>query len=213
MIYEVNSFLEELMGRITVVLIAFIMAFALASGSMAAETGKKAKSAVQGMSDEELIRTARSAAPPHISDNAAIMAIGKDGKLRTLKEGTNEFTCLPDLSGQERPDPICGDRAATQWITSMLNKEPRPANTAPGIAYMGQGGWHFEKDGKIVMDPATPGADRMKEPPHWMVFWPVTPEVSALPDEPSRFGAYVMYPDSPYAHLMIYQDPMQIPRG
>ena len=200
------------MRRLTVILSAIALVFAYASGPMAADTGKKAKSAVEGMSDDELITTARGAAPAHISDNAAIIAPGKDGKLRTLKEGTNEFTCLPDLSGQEVPDPICGDRAATQWITSMINKEPRPANIEPGIAYMARGGWHWEKDGQVVMDPSTAGAERMKEPPHWMVFWPIAPEASALPDEPNSFGAYVMYPDSPYSHLMIYQDPMQIPR-
>lgn len=212
MIYEANSFLEERMGRLTAILSVFAFVIAFSAGSIAAQ-GENAKSAAEGMSDEELIRTARSAAPPHISDNAAVMAIGKDGRLRTLKEGTNGFTCLPDLSGQETPDPVCADRAGTQWIISFINKEDRPANTEPGIAYMGQGGWHFEKDGRAVMDPATPEAERMKEPPHWMVLWPIAPGVSALPDKPGRFGSYVMYPGTPYAHLMVHQDPMQIPTG
>ena len=172
--------------------------------------GAQNKSASSSMNDEELIRTAMSAAPPHISRDAAIMAKGPDGKLRVLREGTNEFTCIADLSGQESPDPICADRAATSWTTSFLNGEPKPANTEPGVAYMGLGGWHWEKDGQIVMDPATPGAKKVKEPPHWMITWPFDAQKTALPLNPSRFGAYLMYP-GPYGHLMIDQDPMKLP--
>ncbi len=201
------------MRRLTLIFSAVALIAAFAPASMAADTGTTTKSAVEGMSDDELTRIARSAAPPHISDNASIAVMGKDGKLRTIKQGTNEFTCFPDLSGQEAPDPACADRAGTQWITSFINKEEKPANTEPGVAYMGQGGWHFEKDGKAVIDPATPGAERMKEPPHWMLLWPIAPETSAMPDEPGSFGTYVMYPDTPYAHLMVHQNPMQLPRG
>lgn len=169
------------------------------------------KAAIQSMSEEEIIRTARSAAPPHISREATIMAPGPDGKLAVVKEGTNEFTCIADLSGQEAPDPVCADKAATAWFTSMLKGEERPANTEPGIAYMGLGGWHWEKDGQIVMDQSTPGARRVKEPPHWMILWPVDAKEAALPEKPTRFGAFVMFPDTPYAHLMINQDPKNLP--
>lgn len=181
------------------------------AGSYTEAAAQQGKSAARGMSDEELIKTAMSAAPPHISRAATIMAAGPDGKLRVLKEGTNEFTCIADLSGQESPDPVCADKAATAWVTSMFNKEEKPANTVPGISYMGLGGWHWEKDGQVVMDPATPGAKRVKEPPHWMIMWPVDARETALPDKPTRFGAYVMYQGTPYAHLMIHQDPMKLP--
>lgn len=169
-----------------------------------------AKPAVSSMSDEELTRTAMSAAPAHISRAATIMAPGPDGKLRVLREGTNGFTCIADLSGQEAPDPICADKAGTAWVSSFLNGEPKPANTEPGIAYMGLGGWHWEKDGQIVMDPTTPGAKKVKEPPHWMILWPFDAEKTALPLAPSKFGTYLMYP-GPYGHLMIHQDPMKLP--
>lgn len=168
-----------------------------------------AKPAASSMSDEELTRTAMSAAPPHISREATIMAPGPDGKLRVLREGTNEFTCIADLSGQEAPDPVCADKAGTAWVVSLLNGEPKPANTEPGVGYMGLGGWHWEKDGRIVMDPATPGAKKVKEPPHWMILWPFDAEKTALPLMPSRFGTYLMYP-GPFGHLMVYQDPMKL---
>lgn len=188
---------------------ASVLLVGLYSQAIAQQPTKKA--AVMSMSDEEIVRTARSAAPPHISRDATILAPTPEGKLRTVQEGTGQFTCIADLSGQEAPDPVCADKSGIAWFTSMLNDDPRPANTEPGIAYMGLGGWHWEKDGQIVMDQATPGARRVKEPPHWMILWPVDAREAALPDRPTRFGAFVMFPDTPYSHLMINQDPKNLP--
>lgn len=162
-----------------------------------------------GMTDEELIKTALSAAPSHISDNATIVQVDKAGKIRTLRQGTNEFTCLPDISAQETPDPFCGDKNAVDWLLSSVRGEPRPANTDAGIGYMAKGGFHWERDGQVVM-PDEPGARRVKEPPHWMVFFPPDTDISSFPVRPGKFGAYVMYEGTPYAHLMIYQDPNRI---
>lgn len=196
--------MRKIMAIITCLFLAGVNAEAFAQQTTT-------KAAIEGMSDVEIIRTAKSAAPAHISRDATIMAPAPGGQLRTVKQGTGEFTCIADLSGQEVPDPVCADKAATEWFISMLKGDPQPANTEPGIAYMGLGGWHWEKDGQVVMDPATPGAKRVKEPPHWMILWPVDAKVAALPEKPNRFGAFVMFPDTPYAHLMINQDPRNIP--
>lgn len=189
-----------------------LAAFFYLSFSSMAQAQEKPIPAIQKMTEEQMISTAQSAAPPDISKEATIMVPGPDGQMRVAKQGTNNFTCIPDISGQEAPDPFCGDEAATQWIMDAMNKEERPTNSRPGIAYMAQGGWHWEKDGKIVMDPAEPGAKRVKEPPHWMIMWPFAPEEAELPVKPSRFGAYIMYEGTPYAHLMIHQDPKNLAR-
>lgn len=166
------------------------------------------KKSVKDMTTDELIRIALGGAPEHISKDASVMVHGPDGKLVEVKKGKNGFTCLPDMSGQEDPDPVCADPAGFSWITDMMEKAPKPRNDHPGIAYMARGGWHWEKDGSIV-DATMPGAMRVKEPPHWMVFWPFGAQ-SMLPPYPDRFGAYIMYEGTPYAHLMIYQDPSRL---
>ena len=51
------------------------------------------------------------------------------------------------------------------------------------------------------------GAKVVKEPPHWMVLWPFDTAATQLPTVPNPSGVYIMFEDSPYAHLMIYQDP------
>ncbi|MBI5971285.1 MAG: hypothetical protein HY884_09055 [Deltaproteobacteria bacterium] len=204
------------MKKLIAGLTAVVLVFAVVSAEAAAKGKKgktaktmKAKKGVKDMTTDELIRTALGGAPEHISKDASVMIHGLDGKLVEVKKGANGFVCLPDMSGQEDPDPICADDAGFVWLTDMLNGTPKPVNASPGIAYMAKGGWHWEKDGKTV-DSTMPGAKRVKEPPHWMIFWPFGAKESMLPLYPDRFGAYIMYEGTPYAHLMIYQDPARL---
>jgi hypothetical protein len=109
---------------------------------------------------------------------------------------------LPD------PDPMCKDAAVQQWMNNLMDNAPKPTNTVPGIAYMARGGSHFEKGGKVVM--SGEGAKTVKEPPHWMLMWPFDAEATKLPIAPNASGVYIMFEGSPYAHLMIYQDPKKM---
>ncbi|MBI5344535.1 MAG: hypothetical protein HZB83_04245 [Deltaproteobacteria bacterium] len=201
------------MKKYLVFLVALAFFLGLASAPMAGENAKAMKGGmkmemkgIKGMSRDGLIKLAQSAAPLSISWEATILVPTEGGKLAEAKKGTNGFTCLPDISGQEEPDPICADPAATQWLMDLVNKKAKPTNAVPGIAYMAKGGWHWEKDGRIV-DMGAPGANRVKEPPHWRVFWPFESRVTRLPDYPGKFKTYVMYDGTPYSHLMIYQNP------
>ena len=160
---------------------------------------------VKAMSERDQTALALSAAPARISKDAGVMIYGADGKLTEAKKGTNGFTCIPTVMNLPVPDPICMDAASNQWMTDVMNNAPKPSNTVPGIAYMARGGSHFEKNGKVVM--AGEGAKVVKEPPHWMVMWPFDPAASQLQTVPNPSGVYIMFEGSPYAHLMIYQDP------
>lgn len=165
---------------------------------------------VPKLSESDQIRLAMSAAPDTIAKNAAIVALDQNGALVTVKEGTNQFTCLADLPGTPKADPVCADPNAMQFLTSLLEGEPRPANKAPGIAYMANGGQHWHKDGKILMQEEQ-GARLVDEPPHWMITWPFDPKTTGLPTGENPGGVYIMWEGTPYAHLMIYQDPNKLP--
>ena len=55
------------------------------------------------MTDEELIKLALSAAPEAISKDATVITVGDDGKIRTLRPGSGQWTCMPgptDIAGQ-----------------------------------------------------------------------------------------------------------------
>jgi hypothetical protein len=167
------------------------------------------KSGIKGMSKDALMKLALSAAPEHISKNAAVKIPDEKGQLVEVKAGTNGFTCIPTVNNGPEPDPMCMDAAVGQWVADLMNKAPKPTNTVPGISYMGRGGHHWEKDGKILME-EEPGAVSVKEPPHWMMMWPFDAKTAGLPSMPNPGGAYVMFDGTPYAHLMVYQDPNKL---
>ena len=195
----------SLIGIITFSLSLATVSTAEEKHKMGAEGG----TGIKGMSKEELIKLALSAAPANIAKDASVMIPGEEGKMVEAKKGTNGFTCFPDMNGQPVPDPICSNPAASQWVSDLMSGAPKPTNTVPGISYMARGGWHFEKDGKIVMK-NEPGAKLVKEPPHWMVLWPFDSKASGLPTLPGALGTYVMWDGTPYAHLMVEQDPKGI---
>jgi hypothetical protein len=195
------------MKQILHFLFAIVLTITITSLAMAGEKKKmKGESPIKSMSKEQLIKLAESAAPAGISKDATIMVPGEDGKLMEARKGTNGFTCIPDVDGLSKPDPICFDQPTGQWVNDLMSGAPKPTNTAPGISYMAQGGWHFEKDGMILMK-NEPGAKTMREPPHWMVVWPFDSKATGLPSMPAKHGTYVMWDGTPYAHLMIHQDP------
>lgn len=171
--------------------------------------GMPEKGGIRFKSKEEQIRVALSAAPPEIAKEATVKVYDADGKLIEAKKGTNGFVCYPDISNLSHPDPICNNPAAEQWFNDLLSGKEKPTNSTPGISYMAAGGWHFEKEGKIVMADG-PGVKKVSEPPHWMVFWPFDSKMTGLPSHVNSLGTYIMFEGTPYAHLMVYQHPMGI---
>ncbi len=168
------------------------------------------------MSQDQLTTLALSAAPSHIAKEAAVMLQGEDGKLVEARKGTNGFTCVP-MADPNVPtlDPMCMDQAAFQWLTSQMNKEPKPANTAPGITFMAKGAHGWVKDGKLLTKKEQ-GAKLVHFPPHWMISWPFDSKTSGFPDcardpeKVSRSGKTCIAEDgSPFAFLVIHQDPMK----
>jgi hypothetical protein len=47
------------------------------------------------MTDEEIIKSAMSAAPEAIGKGATIIDVGSDGKIRVVRQGSNQFTAWP----------------------------------------------------------------------------------------------------------------------
>ena len=183
-------------------------------GAIAADKPAKKGGAkdLKSMSQDEQIKMALSAAPAYIAKDAGVMLPGEDGKLTEVRKGTNGFTCIPSVNTRPEPDPMCFDAAVGQWVDAMMNKKDKPDNTVPGISYMARGGYHWEKDGKVLME-EEPGAKLVKEPPHWMMMWAFTSQDTKLPNTPNPSGVWIMFDGSPFAHLMVYQDPGKMKPG
>lgn len=177
--------------------------------AMAEEKSPDRRAAKSPPSRDDLIQTALSAAPAQIAREAGVLLPDADGKLVEVRKSGNGFHCIPSVNHRPEPDPMCFDAAVGQWVQSLEAKAEKPANTVPGIAYMARGGYHWEKDGVVVME-EQPGAKLVKEPPHWMLMWPFSSAATKLPTRPNPSGAWIMFDGNPYAHVMIYQDPAKM---
>jgi hypothetical protein len=101
------------MRKLTILTVATVAMAALAVGPAAAD-------------DAELIKSAESAAPAAVGAGATIYAVGADGAMRTVREGTNGFWCMPDSPATPGPDPMCGDANAMEWAMAWIGKTEPP---------------------------------------------------------------------------------------
>src|ERR1700739_1766959 len=92
--------------------------------------------------DTEKIANAMSAAPPAVSRDATIAEMREDGSMKVLRQGTSEWTCVPDDPSSPGNDPMCLDPNAMEWLHALMTQSPSPPNKV-GFIYMLQGGWDF----------------------------------------------------------------------
>ena len=152
---------------------------------------------------EEKITNAMSAAPETVAKDATVLdwptVAGKD--FVELRKGTSEWTCLPDDLTTPSNDPICVDGMAMKWFQAYMgHKTPKIAQA--GVGYMLQGGGTASNTDPSATKPAD-GETWMKEPPHIMIF-PTSPaDPKVYGSNPDSGGPWVMWPNTPYAHLMV----------
>jgi hypothetical protein len=159
-----------------------------------------AGSAASAQGNDALIKDALSAAPPMIAKTAMV----KDWNGTMLREGSDEYVCLPthpDKRAKGEKEPMCLDKVWLAWGDAWMNKKPFKAENV-GIAYMLAG-----DTGASNTDPyaATQTHDNhwIAERPHVMVLLPDPAQLDALPTDPSKGAAYVMWKGTPYAHIMV----------
>src|SRR6059058_413256 len=161
-----------------------------------------AKKAAAKPSDAELIASAMKAAPASVAKGATIVTMETGGAMRTLRKGTNGFTCMPDNPETPGPDPMCFDKNAGAWIDAYLHHQTPPAGKI-GLMYMLAGGTDASNTDPYAAKP-TASNHWIKTGPHVMIvgadasFYDTYPK-SADPDTKSP---YVMWAGTPYQHLM-----------
>ncbi len=166
----------------------------LAAVSIAATV---AVASAAGETKDQKIARALSAGPPSVTAHATVADMDAKGNMTVLRKGINGWTCMPGHRGVIGDDPFCGDAAAMQWGDDWGKHKPKPTNGKPGIMYMLAGASDWS-----ASDPWATKGTPIKEPPHWMIMWPVEKN-SGLPTTPRDTGTWIMYAGTPYAHLMI----------
>lgn len=149
------------------------------------------------------IASAMTAAPPAISAEATIVdnAVDDAGKYVLLREGSNGWTCFPDIPASPGNDPACYDATWMDWNYAFLSGEA-PSPAVPGLAYMLQGGSDASNTDPMATEPA-PGEDWVPSAPHVMILMPGELDPKVFSTDHDSGQPYIMWAGTPYAHIMM----------
>jgi hypothetical protein len=168
----------------------------------AAQAGKPAPAAKVGpvappATDADKIKSALAAAPAAISKDATVMDMPS---MKVLKKGTNGWTCIPD-GPSPGVDPMCLDKNGMAWADAWMNHKDPPKDKM-AIAYMLVGGSDASNTDPFATTPKS-GDKWVDTGPHLMVL-NIGDHFDGYPTTATNTKApYVMFANTPYAHLMI----------
>ncbi len=173
---------------------------ALAACTPAGKVDEPAKESATDAGDP--IKSAMSAAPAAVAEGATIVTAEADGTMKTLREGSNGFTCMPDNPSTPGPDPMCMDANAMEWAMAWIGHKPPPVEQ-PGLMYMLAGGTDASNTDPYAKKPDE-GGNWVKTGAHIMVVGSAA-MLKGYPTDPvpDTSKPYVMWSGTPYAHLMI----------
>ena len=154
------------------------------------------------MTDEQMIASATSAAPAKVGKGATVVTMDADGKMHTLRKGTNGFTCMPDNPATPGPDPMCMDVNSMEWLHAYLTHASPPAGKV-GLMYMLAGGTDASNTDPYAAKP-TATNHWIKTGPHIMVVGGDSAFYDSYPKsaDPDTATPYIMWAGTPYQHLM-----------
>ena len=146
--------------------------------------------------NDTMITSAESAGPVSVTSNATIKA--PDGTV--LREGSSSYTCYPQ---QEIIGPMCNEAVWDVLIGAMLNKESFDSDKF-SVSYMlaGEGTALGVSNSDPYATEPDKSDDWVKEGPHLMIVVPDRAVLEGMSTNPSD-PVYVMWKDTPYAHIMV----------
>lgn len=144
------------------------------------------------------IASAVQAAPSSLASEATV----RDWDGTVIREGSNGWTCLPDRADTPGDDPWCVNAPWLGFIEALVSKR-QPAYDQVGIAYMLRGDTPVSNSDPYATA-KTHDADWVAGlGAHLMILVPDRDSFSSLPTDPRNGGPWIMWPDTPYAHIMI----------
>lgn len=177
------------------------MKYSLISASVGAWILLASSSVVRAdeSSAEDLMQRLEGVAPAAVLENATLLNISAEGEVTSLREGSNGWTCM-----YPGTDPMCADAGAMAFLQAWMSREDPPQD-ALGFVYMLLG-----DQGASNTDPFASGetADNqwVVAGPHVMIVGAnAKPMLESYPQEAPNppDQPWVMWPGTPYAHLMI----------
>jgi len=164
-----------------------------------------AQDASTKMTDEEKIADAMSAGPASITQDATIAEWPTEpgGEFNVLREGSNGWTCLASSSAAilgGLQDASCEDETWFAWDKAFVAGE-EPNVEKVGISYMLSGDAGLSNTDPSATEP-TDDNEWHVSGPHTMVLVPGS-NYEGVSTDHTNGGPYVMWADTPYAHIMV----------
>lgn len=180
----------------------------------------------------EMIADALQAAPPSVTDNAAIYGWTPEGDLVLVRYGTGPYTCVSSGAFSLRlgkpalpyPDPMCMDQNGWAFLQAVWSeKDPihpkTPYPTAPGLVWMLAG--MSVKKGAVAVGASEESVVQTTEGQTSAEVFQMTPHVMIMPvpfnkkvanmatkyDLNNPLNAWIMAAGTPYEHLMMHFSP------
>lgn len=147
---------------------------------------------------QDALESAMSAAPASLSAQAEI----RDWDLNVVREGSNGWTCLPDNPDTPGNDPWCVNGAWLNFLEAYVN-HTEPSYTGAGIAYMLKGDTPVSNSDPYATEPTGEDDWVTDLGPHLMILVPDHSTFEGISTDHLNGGPWVMWPGTPYAHLMI----------
>lgn len=154
-------------------------------------------------SDKDIVTSAMTAAPAKVAAKATIVAMDAGGKMRTVRQGSNGFTCMADNPETPGPDPMCMDKNAMEWVHAWI-AHATPTSGKVGFMYMLSGGTDASNTDPYATKP-TASNHWITTGPHVMIVGADQSMIDLYPKsaDPDTSSPYVMWAGTPYQHLMI----------
>lgn len=147
---------------------------------------------------EAMIRSALSGGPEDVASAATV----RDWQGNILREGSNGWTCLPDMADLPGNSPMCLDSIWMAWVEAWQNKKPFRASRV-AFGYMLQGDFPTSNTDPYAQAATHDNQWIEDSGPHVMILVPDAAALEGLPRTPHENGPWVMWDGTPYAHIML----------
>ena len=160
-----------------------------------------------GSDVRETIRSARSAAPRSVTEDATIIdgtmpPTDPDREPTVLREGSNGWTCMPDNPDVPGDSPACVDGTWRDFLDAFLRGDEAPRYDGVGVSYMLRGDFPVSNRDPFASGPTADNEWIRDSGPHVMLLVSDRNLLEGLPTSPGD-GPWVMWAGTPYAHVMI----------
>jgi len=182
---------------------------------VAVTTGQVESQTVVYPPPERQIAAAESPLPEHLQKGAKVLGYNEQGKLVTLRPGTNEMVCVADDPAGKRFHVACYHRSLEPFMSRgrelRARKMSEDAIDSTRAREVRMRRWSMPSRPAALYqyfaarDSVDPGTGAVKGAQYlYVVYTPyATYRTTGISENPLAGGPWIMFPGTPFAHLMI----------